>query len=37
MATIGRGISHKETKHADKCSNNGTKTTQKQYEETADK
>jgi hypothetical protein len=30
MATIGCGISHKDTKHSDKCSNNKTKTTQKQ-------
>jgi hypothetical protein len=29
MATIGCGISRKDTKHADKCSNNKTKTTQK--------
>jgi len=28
MATIGCGISHKGTKHTDKCSNNKTKTTQ---------
>jgi hypothetical protein len=28
MATIGCGISHKDTKHTDKCSNNRTKTTQ---------
>jgi hypothetical protein len=28
METIGCGISHKDTKHTDKCSNN--KTTQKQ-------
>jgi hypothetical protein len=25
MATTGCGISHKDTKHADKCSNNKTK------------
>jgi hypothetical protein len=25
MATIGCGISHKDTKHTDKCSNNKTK------------
>jgi hypothetical protein len=26
MATVGCGISHKDTKHTDKCSNNKTKT-----------
>jgi hypothetical protein len=26
MATIGYGISHKNTKHTDKCRNNKTKT-----------
>jgi hypothetical protein len=26
MATIGYGTSHKDSKHADKCSNNKTKT-----------
>jgi hypothetical protein len=26
MATIGCGISHKDTKHTDKCSSNATKT-----------
>jgi len=30
IATIGCGIIHKYTKHTDKCSNNKTKTTQKQ-------
>jgi hypothetical protein len=30
MPTIGFGINHKGTKHRDKCSNNKTKTTQKQ-------
>jgi hypothetical protein len=34
MATIGCGISHKESKHTDICSNNKTKTAQKQNEET---
>jgi hypothetical protein len=29
MATIGCGISHKDTKYTDKCSNNKIKTTQK--------
>jgi hypothetical protein len=33
----GCGIRHKDTKHTDKCSNNKTKTTQKQYGETTDK
>jgi hypothetical protein len=38
MATTGCGISHKDTKHTDKCSNNNkTKTTQKQHDETTDK
>jgi hypothetical protein len=36
MATIGCGISHKDTKHTDKCSNNKTKTTQKQNDEATD-
>jgi hypothetical protein len=36
MAIIGCGISHKDTKHTDKC-NNKTKTTQNQYDETTDK
>jgi hypothetical protein len=35
MATIGCGISHKDTKHTDKCSNNKTKT-QTQKDETTD-
>jgi hypothetical protein len=34
MATVGCGIGHKDTKHTDKCSNNKTKTAQKQYDET---
>jgi hypothetical protein len=35
MATTGCVISHKHTKHRDKCSNNNkTKTTQKQYDKT---
>jgi hypothetical protein len=37
MATLGCGISHKDTKYADKCSNRKTKTTQEQYSETTDK
>jgi hypothetical protein len=38
MTTIGCGISHKDTKHTDKCSNNKTKTTtQKQNYETTGK
>jgi hypothetical protein len=37
MATIGCGISHKDTKHADKCSNNKTKTKQKRNDENTDK
>jgi hypothetical protein len=37
MATIGHGISHKDTKHTDKCSNNKTKTKQKQNDKTTDK
>jgi hypothetical protein len=37
MAIIGCGISHKDTKHTNKCSNNKTKTTQKQNDETEDK
>jgi hypothetical protein len=36
IAAIGCGIIHKYTKHTDKCSNNKTKTTQKQYDETTD-
>jgi hypothetical protein len=31
MATTGCGISHKDTKHTDKCRKNKTKTTQTQY------
>jgi hypothetical protein len=34
MATIRCGVSHKDTKHEDKCSNNRTKTTQNQNDET---
>jgi hypothetical protein len=37
MATIGCGISHEDTKYTDKYSNNKTKTTQKQNDETTDK
>jgi hypothetical protein len=37
MTTVGCGISHKDTKHTDKCSSNKTKTTQKQNDETTDK
>jgi hypothetical protein len=37
MATIECGISHRDTKHTDKCSNNKTKTTQKHNDETTDK
>jgi hypothetical protein len=37
MATTGCGISHKDTIHTDKCSNNKRKTTQKQHNETTDK
>jgi hypothetical protein len=37
MAAIGCGISHKGIKHTDKCSNNITKTTQKQNDKTTDK
>jgi hypothetical protein len=36
IVTIGCEISYKDTKHTDKCSNNKTKTTQKQNE-TVDK
>jgi hypothetical protein len=35
MATIGCGISYKDTKHKDKC-NSKLKTTQKQNDETTD-
>jgi hypothetical protein len=34
MATTGCEISHKDTEHADKCSNNKTKTKQTQYDKT---
>jgi hypothetical protein len=34
MATIGCGISHKDTKHTNKCSNNKTKAKQKQNDKT---
>jgi hypothetical protein len=37
MATVGCGISNKNTKYADKCSNNKAKTTEKQNDETVDK
>jgi hypothetical protein len=37
MARIGGGVSHKDRKHTDKCSNDRTKTTQKQNDETTDK
>jgi hypothetical protein len=37
MATIICGISHKCTKHTDKCSSNKRKTTQKQNDKTTDK
>jgi hypothetical protein len=37
MVRRGYGISHKDTKHTDKCSNNKTKTTQKQNDEATDK
>jgi hypothetical protein len=37
MATVGCGISHKDAKRTDKCSNNKTKTTQKQSDKTRDK
>jgi hypothetical protein len=37
MATIVYGINHKDIKHTDKCSNNKTKTAQKQNDETTDK
>jgi hypothetical protein len=37
MATVGCGISHKDTKHRDKWNNKKTKTTQKQNNETTDK
>jgi hypothetical protein len=31
MATVGCGISHKDTKHTDKCRKNKTETAQAQY------
>jgi hypothetical protein len=34
MATTGCEISHKDTEHTDKCSNNRRKTTLKQHDET---
>jgi hypothetical protein len=37
MTAIGCGIYHEDTKHTDKCSNNKTKATQKQNDETTDK
>jgi hypothetical protein len=37
MAAIGCGISHKDTKHTDKCSNNRTKTAQKLLDKSTDK
>jgi hypothetical protein len=37
MNTIRCGINHKDTKYTNKCSNNETKTTQKQNDETTDK
>jgi hypothetical protein len=37
MAKIGCEISHKDSKHTDKCSNNKTKEKQKQNKETTDK
>jgi hypothetical protein len=37
MATTGCGISHKDTKHADKYRKNKIKTTQTQYDETTGK
>jgi hypothetical protein len=37
MGKIGYGLSHKDTKHTDKCSNNTTKTTQKQTDKTTGK
>jgi hypothetical protein len=35
VMTVGYGISHKVTKHREKCNNN--ETTQKQYEKITDK
>jgi hypothetical protein len=37
VVTTGCGISHEDIKHMDKCSNNKTKTTQKQNYESTDK
>jgi hypothetical protein len=37
IAPTGCGISHKDTKHTDKCSNNKTQATQKQNNDTTDK
>jgi hypothetical protein len=37
IARVECGIRHKGTEHADKCSNNKTKTTQKQNDEIIDK
>jgi hypothetical protein len=37
IATIGCGISHKDTKHTDKCSNNKTKTFSKYCEDNTKK
>jgi hypothetical protein len=37
VATRRCGISHKDIKRTNKCSNNKTKTTQKQYDETTGK
>jgi hypothetical protein len=37
MATVGCGISHEDTEHTNKCSNNETETIQKQNDETTDK
>jgi hypothetical protein len=36
MGAIGCGISHNDTKHTDNCSNNKTRTTQKQSDKTTD-
>jgi hypothetical protein len=37
MVTMGCGISHKDTKHTDTCSNKTKKQTQKQNDETTEK
>jgi hypothetical protein len=37
MATTGCGISRKDTKHTDKCSNNKTRRTQNENDEITDK